>query len=158
MRLKTKIYAGLILSIIAAIAIFAGLVVMTNSDGGSNSIGSVKSKGLLFKDKIEIKAFDDPTLEGVTIYFTKHVNGGVNIFDKGSSSTSISCRQIGPIKGELTSQTNVFKQSRGIIFKNNHIDRVYDSTRNVMIYMSYTKDIEGGNASHSISVVPIRPW
>lgn len=129
-------------------------LMMLTSGLYAENIGTVHTKGMIAKDKIDILAFDDPTIKGVTCYVTKH-SYGMSLFGSGSSSTSISCRQTGPIKGKLCNKNNIFSRQNGVLFKKQIIDRFYDKKRNVLIYIAYTKDTGGKNASHSISVVPI---
>ena len=119
------------------------------------TIGSVATKGILFKDKLNVEAFDDPTIEGVTCYTTVHKRA-LSFTD--SSSAALACRQTGKIKGNLRSQKNVFSQSKSLFFKKTVVDRFYDSTRNVLVYLTYTKGVNKRNTSHSLSTVVIRPW
>jgi len=62
----------------------------------SDVVGGVATKGTFFKDKIKVVAFDDPDISGVTCY-TTYYDRSLSISD--SSSTSIACRQTGPISG-----------------------------------------------------------
>ena len=119
------------------------------------TVGSVSTKGVLFKDKLKVEAFDDPTISGVTCYTTVHKRA-LSFTD--SSSTSLACRQTGKIKGDLRNQKNVFSQSKSLFFKKTVVDRFYDSTRNVLVYLTYTKGVSKRNTSHSLSTVVIRPW
>jgi len=120
----------------------------------AEKIGEVTSKGMVFKDRIEIHAIDDPTIQGVTCYVTEYKVGG-SIFGNSKTSSSISCRQVGEIKGKLCNKANIYSKSKNIFFKKGFIDRFYDARRNVLIYISYTKATGGNNGSHSISVVPL---
>ncbi len=119
------------------------------------TIGTVSTKGVLFKDKLNVEAFDDPTIGGVTCYTTVHKRA-LSFTD--SSSSSLACRQTGKIMGNLASQKNVFSQSKSLFFKKTVVDRFYDSTRNVLVYLTYTKGVNKRNTSHSLSTVVIRPW
>lgn len=56
---------------------------------------------------------------------------------------------------ELTSRKNVFSQKKSWFFKNMVIDRVYDKEHMNMVYVSYTKKMDGDNASSAITVVPV---
>ena len=134
--------------------IFCLLFVGINGAFGE-TVGSVSTKGVLFKDKLKVEAFDDPTISGVTCYTTVHKRA-LSFTD--SSSTSLACRQTGKIKGNLRNQKNVFSQSKSLFFKKTVVDRFYDSTRNVLIYLTYTKGVSKRNTSHSLSTVVIRPW
>jgi CreA protein len=119
------------------------------------TIGSVSTKGILFKDKLQVEAFDDPSIKGVTCYTTVHKRA-LSFTD--SSSASLACRQTGKIKGNLISQKNVFSQTKSLFFKKTVVDRFYDSNRNVLVYLTYTKGVSKKNTSHSLSTVVIRPW
>jgi len=134
-----------------ALVLLASLTFSFNSSP-SDLIGTVKTKGLIFKDEIKIEAFDDPTIEGVTCYVT-YINKALS-FDNGSNN-SIACRQTGKVKGKLTNAKNVFSKKKNLFFKNQVVDRFYDKKRNVLVYVTYVKNIGGKNFSHSISVVKI---
>lgn len=113
---------------------------------------TVKTSGFLVKDTIEIHAFDDPTIKGVSCYYTLPKR---SLSFEDQTNSSISCRQVGLIKGNLSTKTNVMSSSKSWFFKSLKMDRVYDKRRNVLIYFTYTKKLSGDNASNSISVVPI---
>lgn len=117
-------------------------------------IGTVETSGIIFKDTVTIHAVDDPTIRGVTCYVTTTEIGGPNL--ENPTDSSIACRQTGILSGTLSPATDVFRQSKNILFfKTMHVDRFYDKARNVLVYISYTSKLTGKNASHSISVVPL---
>lgn len=118
----------------------------------AEQIYKVKTSGLMIKDSLEIHAIDDPDIKGVTCYFTLPKRA-LSVEDQTDSS--ISCRQIGPISGELTTKTSIMSSSKSWFFKELYIDRIYDKGRNVLVYVSYTKKLAGDNANNSISVVPL---
>jgi CreA protein len=121
----------------------------------ADTIGTVSTKGIFFKDKLKIEAFDDPTIKGVTCYTTVHKRA-LSFTD--SSSSSLACRQTGKIGGSLTNKKNIFFTTKSLFFKRTVVDRFYDATRNVLVYLTYTKGVNKKNSSHSISTVVIRPW
>ena len=43
------------------------LIALSNSAKAQDQIGSVNTKGLIFKDKINVVAFDDPGISGVIV-------------------------------------------------------------------------------------------
>lgn len=49
----------------------------------------------------------------------------------------------------------MFKASKNPFFKTTRVDRFYDVSRNVLIYISYTTKTGGDNHAHSISAVPV---
>ena len=138
------------------VAILGVLVVLMMSSfafAGEDIIGEVKGKGFIFKDTFKIYAFDDPYISGITCY-TTYASKSLSLSD--SSSTSLSCRKTGTIKGKLESRKNVFSRSKNLFFKKTVVDRFYDKKRNVLVYFTYTTATGGDNMSNSISVVVVR--
>lgn len=115
-------------------------------------IGKVETSGMIFKDRIEILAFDDPTVKGVACYVTNTVR---SMSFEDPSDSSLSCRKIGPISGNLNDQPHLFSQAKNAWFKTVRVDRFWDAERKVLVYISYTTKTSGNNHSHSISVVPV---
>jgi len=117
-------------------------------------IGKVSAKGLLSKDKIEVIAFKDPEVSGVTCY-TTYYDRSWSFND--STSSSISCRKTGPINiTNVKNNQNVFSQSKSFFsFKKTKVARMVDRKNGAIIYLSYTEDVfsDSKSASHSISVV-----
>ena len=72
-------------------------------DVHAETIGSVDTTFRMVgaNDSIEIEAFDDPKIDGVTCHLSRAVTGGVGKLigtSVDSSDASIACRQIGPIR------------------------------------------------------------
>lgn len=110
----------------------------------------IKTSGMVIKDTLEVHAYDDPNIEGVTCYVTLPKRS-LSLVDQ--TNTSISCRKTGVIKGAIKSQKQIFRAKKSWLIKSMYVDRVYDSKRNVLVYVSYTKKLSGDNASNSVSVV-----
>lgn len=122
----------------------------------SEEIGKVFSSGIIFKDQISIVAFDDPTIKGIACYTTNYEKS-MTMSDDATDS-SLDCKKVGQITGEFKNLKNIFSQDKTFLsfYKKTVVDRFYDSKRNVLIYISYTKSLgEGKNASHQISVIPL---
>lgn len=113
---------------------------------------TAKTSGMVIKDSVEVHAFDDPDVKGVTCYYTLPKKT-LSIEDQTDSS--VSCRQVGPISGDLTTKESIMKASKSWFVKSLHLDRIYDKSRNVLIYLTYTKKMSGENSNNSISVVPL---
>lgn len=120
----------------------------------AESIGTVKTKGLFFKDSLTVEAFDDPTIKGITCYTTVQSRA---LSWSDSSSTSLSCRKTGEISGKLANAKNLFSRSKSPFFKKTVVDRFYDARRGVLVYLTYTTATGGDNNSNSISVVVVNP-
>ena len=131
----------------------AFVLMLALSPARGETIGEVKTSGLVFKDTLTVQAVDDPSIKGITCYTTSIEIGGPNL--ENPTDSSIACRQTGKISGQLTNQKNVFSKSKNFFFKVMKVDRFYDKRRNVVVYLSYVRKITGTNASHSVSVVPL---
>ena len=121
---------------------------------GDDGIGKVKTSGLFFKDSISIKSFADPTLDGIACHITT-TDKAFSLEDQTDSS--ISCRQV---KFKITgnykeNKENIFSSSKGLFFKTMRVDRFYDPEFDTLIYIAYVTKVQGENASHSISTVPL---
>jgi len=130
-------------------AIVASLSV---SAAGAEKIGEVATSGLMFKDSIEIDAFDDPTIKGISCYVTL-AKRSMSLSDPTDSS--LDCRKIGPVSGKIGAQSDIFSSNKNFFFKVTRVDRFYDAERNVLVYLSYTTSTGSNNHAHSVSVVPL---
>ena len=117
-------------------------------------VAKVTTKGVLLRDQIEVCAMEDPDIAGITIFYTKSIKKGM-IYDEYGTDSSIAVRQTGEISGKISSRENILKESSNLFFKSLLISRYYDATSNSLIYLIFTKNTEGKNAAHSISVVSL---
>lgn len=113
--------------------------------------------------KLATYVIDDPAVAGVACYFTVPEIGGWAGwagFAEERSETSISCRQVGPIKisGKFEQGEEIYRQRRSLFFKKMQIVRGCDAKRNVLVYLAYTDKIIEGSPQNSTSTVPIMPW
>lgn len=129
------------------------LIITLSSICFGETIGKAYTSGYILKDTLSINAIDDPDFDSIVCYVTTIEIGGPNL--ENPSNSSISCRLIKPFKGKPTSKNKLFTKAKSPFFKELIVDRFYDSKRNVLIYLSYTKKLVGTNASHSVSVVPL---
>ena len=140
------------------------LLTMMPSFAFAEEIGSVsyRFKWVGPNDKIEVEAFDDPGVAGVTCYIARARTGGL----KGAfgvaedpAQASISCQQIGPIDQvrleNLKSPHEVFSERASLIFKTTQVVRFWDPKRRALIYLAYTDRVIDGSPQNSISVVPV---
>lgn len=133
--------------------VFAALVLTLSAcSAEAEMIAKVETSGLFVKDTLEVHAFNDPTIQGITCYVTMPKRA---MSFEDQTNSSISCRQVGAISGPMTNAASVFSARKGGWFKAFRVDRFYDKARNVMVYLAYTTKLSGDNASHSISVVPL---
>lgn len=145
------------------------LLMMLSMIAAAEKIGSVDTDFRLIgpDNKIEIEAFDDEGIPGVTCYISRATTGGVKgavgLAEDGADA-SLSCHQTGPItlseqiktgkeKGE-----NVFKKRTSLVFKSMQVVRFYDKQHNTLVYMVYSDRVLKGSPKNSITAVPILPW
>ena len=131
----------------------------------AETIGSVDTTFRMVgaNDSIEIEAFDDPKIEGVTCHLSRAVTGGVGKLigtSVDTSDASIACRQIGPIRitEPLEDGEKVFSERRSIVFKTLQVVRFCDRKRNTLVYLVYSTKVIEGSPKNSISTVPMMPW
>jgi len=129
------------------------ITILTSSTNSSAEVlAKIKTSGMIFKDTLEVLAFDDPDITGATCFVTLPKRA-LSLEDQ--SDTSISCRKVGEITGKISSREKIFRNRKSVFFKSMYVDRIFDEKRNVLVYVSYTKKLSGDNASNSISVIPL---
>lgn len=124
---------------------------------------STKWRLMTPNDKLATYAIDDPSVDGVSCYFTVPEKGGLTGalgFAEEVSDISLACRQVGPIKfKEKTDQgSTVFSERRSFFFKRMQIVRGCDPKRNTLVYMVYSDKLIEGSPKNSTSAVAIQPW
>lgn len=130
----------------------------------AETIGKVSTevKWLGPNSGIEVEAFDDPDVAGVTCYVSKAVTGGFKGavgLAEDTSDASIACRQVGPITAKVSpQQTEVFRESRSPLFKKLRVVRMFDAHRNTLVYLVYSDKLVDGSPKNSVTAVPIQPW
>ena len=143
----------------------AGLLLAASADIRAETIGSVDTTFRMVgaNDSIDIEAFDDPKVEGVTCHLSRAVTGGVGKLigtSVDTSDASIACRQIGPIRitEPLEDGERVFSERRSIVFKTLQVVRFCDRKRNTLVYLVYSTKVTEGSPKNAISTVPMMPW
>ena len=110
---------------------------------------------------IIVEAYDDPAVQGVTCYVSRARTGGI----KGTlglaedrAEASIACRQVGPIsfpRAPLKRQEEVFSERMSLVFKRLRIVRMVDSSRNTLVYLTYSDKLIDGSPQNSVTAVPV---
>ncbi|MFC7419588.1 CreA family protein [Iodobacter arcticus] len=127
----------------------------------AEEVGSVTTAFKLIgrNHRVQVDAFDDPKVAGVTCYISRAKTGGV----KGSlglaedkAEFSIACRQTAKLvfKGPLAKQEEVFSESASIFFKSVQVVRMVDVKRNTLIYLTYSDKLIEGSPQNSVTAVP----
>ena len=92
-----------------------------------------------------------PMVEGVACHYTAPEKGGLTGalgLAEQTSDISLACRQYAPIKfkGKFEQGEVVFSERRSMFFKKMQIVRGCDTKRNILIYMTYTRQADRGIA------------
>lgn len=123
-----------------------------------DEVGDV-SLGLLTTKDIKISVLIDPIVTGVTCHIAS-IEADLDFADP--SDGSIACRQTGVIDRAMIDKIDktksgevVFKKSKSILFKSLKIRRIYDSTSQTLMYVSYSTKETSGSYKHSLSTVPL---
>lgn len=108
-------------------------------------------------DRIEVHAFDDPQVKGVTCYLSYAKKGGlketVNL-EEDASDASVSCVQTAPqaaySEAEVAKPQQIFKKGSSFIFKTLQVVRYYDPARKVFTYLVYSDKVIQGSPKNSM--------
>ena len=128
----------------------------TDSIGEASTVFNLLGKN----DRIEIEAFDDPDVRGVSCFLSYAKKGGlketVNL-EEDASDASVSCTQTAPSvsfdETAVRKPKEVFKRSASFAFKSQQIIRYYDPKRKTFAYLVYSDKIVQGSPKNSLSVV-----
>ena len=115
-------------------------------------------------DRIVVDRYDDPRVANVSCYVSRAETGGI----KGSlglatdpSRFSIACRATGPVQvqGHLPDNEVVFGASANWLFKEIRVSRMWDGSRNTLVYLVWSTQrlTPEGSPYNSISIVPVDP-
>lgn len=131
----------------------------------AQQIGEVSTAWNLFGDhKIAIESFNDPKVDGITVFVSEAKTGGISGslgVAQDTSDVSIAVRQTGPIrvkeaipaKGE-----DVFTEKRSAVFKTMHVTRFWDEKDKTFVYVAWSDKLVDGSPKNSISAVVAQPW
>ncbi|QIG70581.1 CreA protein [Rhizobium phage RHph_I1_18] len=142
---------ALLIAFLSTVGIVVPVVQIATAN---DQVGSVYTSGWLFKDSINITAFDDPDYPEITCYVT---SADRSMSWENATDSSIACRLMKRIEAKkaYVQREEVFAQSAGMFFKYQRVDRFYDAKRNALVYISYVRKNSGDNHAHAISVVPL---
>ncbi|KAJ8605337.1 hypothetical protein CTAYLR_002391 [Chrysophaeum taylorii] len=152
----------------AATAALAALAVAPAIAADKRSIGAISGSGFVFKDRLIVDAFEDPKIEGVTIYlsdFERPVTERLSKnFFSDPSQAGLSCvRRSKPlVVGDLSKSSEgeeIVSEARSLLFKSLRVRRIYDQEANTAVYVAYStrlnKDDDANKARFSSSLCAI---
>ncbi|MGD0117520.1 MAG: CreA family protein [Candidatus Binatus sp.] len=130
-----------------------------------NILGSVNTEFKLIgpDHKIIIESYDDPKIDGITVFISKSQTGGIKGalgLAEDTSDASVAVRQTGPIKVKEAFQNgeDAFSEKRSVLFKRLHVSRFWDGPHKCFVYVVWTDRFINGSPQNSISAVVAEPW
>jgi CreA protein len=149
------------MTVLVIIASAAGLA----SCDHRHVVGSVNTEFKLIgpDHKIVIESYDDPKIDGITVFISESQTGGVKGalgLAEDTSDASVAVRQTGPIKVKenFTNGEDAFTEKRSVIFKRLHVTRFWDPSHKSFVYVAWTDKLINGSPHNSISAVVAEPW
>jgi len=138
------------------------LALLLAATAGAEPIGSVDTAFKLIgpDHKIVVDAYDDPKVQGVACYVSRAKTGGISGaigIAEDKAEASIACRQVGPIAitQPLPRQEEVFNERISLVFKRLRIVRMVDTSRNTLVYLTYSDRLIDGSPKNSVTAVPV---
>src|SRR5271154_7526592 len=105
---------------------FAGT--LTSCGPKPHTVGSVNTEFKLIgpDHKIVIESYDDPKIDGITVFISKSQTGGIKGalgLAEDTSNASVAVRQTGPIKvkEKFDNGEDAFSEKRSVLFKRLHV-------------------------------------
>ncbi len=110
--------------------------------------------------KIVVDAYDDPEVRGITCYVSRAKTGGIKGglgLAEDKAEASIACRQTGPISfpQPIKREDEMFSERISLVFKRLRVVRMVDSSRNTLVYLTYSDRVIEGSPQNSVTAVPV---
>jgi CreA protein len=139
-----------------------GVLFISGSDAFAEEVGQVGVDW--FGNDIIVEAISDPKVRGITCHISYFDRSVIDRLKKGNwfenpSDSSIACRQTGPVMiGDIELDEDgeeVFNQNISLIWKQQVVNRIYDKKNDTLIYLSHSRQVQGGSAKMALSSVPL---
>ena len=149
----------------AALVVLGLLLHLLHASEHRNVLGSVNTEfNLIGPDhKIIVESYDDPKIDGITVFISKSQTGGIKGalgLAEDTSDASVAVRQTGPIKvkEKFDNGEDAFSEKRSVLFKRLHVSRFWDAPHKSFVYVVWTDRLINGSPQNSISAVVAEPW
>jgi len=152
---------------IVAVLVVIGSAAATLTSCGQrpHRVGSVNTEFKLIgpDHKIVIESYDDPKIDGITVFISKSQKGGIKGalgLAEDTSDASVAVRQTGPIKVKESFENgeDALTEQRSVLFKRLHVSRFWDTSHRSFVYVVWTDRFINGSPQNSISAVVAEPW
>ena len=151
--------------IVVALMVISAAAALISCGQRPHKVGSVNTEfNLIGPDhKIVIESYDDPKIDGITVFISKSQTGGIKGalgLAEDTSDASVAVRQTGPIKVKETFENgeDAFTEKRSVLFKRLHVSRFWDAPHKSFVYVVWTDRLINGSPQNSISAVVAQPW
>jgi CreA protein len=158
---KVKWGAG----IVAVLVVIGAAATLTSCGQRPHRVGSVNTEFKLIgpDHKIVIESYDDPKIDGITVFISKSQKGGIKGalgLAEDTSDASVAVRQTGPIKVKESFENgeDALTEQRSVLFKRLHVSRFWDASHRSFVYVVWTDRFINGSPQNSISAVVAEPW
>src|SRR5450755_319601 len=118
---------------VAALMALGCTITLVSCGPRRHIVGSVNTEFKLIgpDHKIVIESYDDPKIDGITVFISKSQKGGVKGalgLAEDTSNASVAVRQTGPIKVKESFENgeDAFSEKRSLLFKRLHVSRFWD--------------------------------
>ncbi len=163
--MNTQEKAKYAIIVILVLALCAVLIHMHNVHQAEHRVGSVNTAFKLIgpDHKIVIESYEDPKVDGITIFVSKSQKGGVKGalgLAENTSDASIAVRQTGPIrvKEKFDNGEDALSEKRSLVFKTMHVSRFWDAPHKTFVYLVWSDRLINGSPENSVSAVVAEPW
>ncbi|CAJ1356386.1 unnamed protein product [Effrenium voratum] len=121
-------------------------------------VGEIPASGFIFKDTINVEAFDDPKVSGVTLYISDFSRSMADRVSKGDffsdpGAAGLTCAKSGPVKIAADVKPNkegedIFSEARSLLFKTLRVKRIYDPEAKNILYVVFTERLNNQDDSN----------
>lgn len=123
------------------------------AEANTRTVGEISGSGFVFKDTLKVEAFEDPKIEGVTLYisdFSRPITDRLQKdFFSDPSQASIACAVSGNpvIKAKLApgDGEEVLSEAKSLFFKTLRVRRLYDQEGGNAVYVVYNTRLPQNN-------------
>ncbi|HEY1400247.1 MAG TPA: CreA family protein [Terriglobales bacterium] len=147
--------------IVAVLVVIGSAAALASCEQKRHMVSSVNTEFKLIgpDHKIVIESYDDPKIDGITVFISKSQTGGIKgALAEDTSDASVAVRQTGPIKVKETFENgeDAFTEKRSVLFKRLHVSRFWDAPHKSFVYV--VDRLINGSPQNSISAVVAQPW
>jgi hypothetical protein len=151
--------------IVVMLGMVASAALLAACEQRPNTGASVKTEAKLMgpDPKIVVESYDDPKIDGITVFISKleigRMKGAVGL-SADTSDVSVAVRQTGPIKVKemFKNGEDAFAEKRSVLSNRPRVSRFWDAPHKSFVYVVWTDRRLNGLPQTSLSAVVAQPW